>query len=80
MTASQQIFRIFFYGQPPRYWDDWFDTRCILAFNGGTYCFTGQVQDLAEFVGILARLQMLNLEVLYLQYGLEPGDPGQDSP
>ncbi len=65
-------FRIVFIGQPPKQWDDWFGVPARQDLPEAHHVFSGQVQDLAEFVGILGRFQMLNLEPVSIQYSTQP--------
>ena len=64
---SEIIFCITFLGQPPKPWDDWFDNPMQAEAFGQGYRVHGQVRDLAEFIGILRRLQLLNLNPISIQ-------------
>ncbi len=70
-------FRITFSYQPMEQWNDWFDFPIQPEGSGQLYYITGQVQDLASFLGILSRFQLLNLNPVSIQYGIETNNPGK---
>ena len=77
---SRRVFSISFLDQPPQQWDNWFDTPVRLETQQKHFIFTGQVPDLAEFMGILSRFQLLNLDPVSIRYSLEPEETGSEKP
>ncbi len=75
-----RTFRITFLSQPLEQWNDWFDFPIQPESSGQLYSITGQVQDLASFLGILSRFQLLNLNPVSIQYGIETTEAGTDQP
>ncbi len=75
-----RTFRITFLSQPLEQWNDWFDFPIQPESSGQLYSITGQVQDLASFLGILNRFQLLNLNPVAIQYGIKTAEPGQGQP
>ncbi len=77
---SHRYFRITFLDPPPAQWDDWFDTPVRLETQQKYFIFTGQVPDLAEFMGILSRFQLLNLDPVSIRFSLEPEETRPEKP
>ncbi len=74
---NEHYFRISFISQPMKQWDDWFDIPLQPEASEQYYIMAGQVQDLAAFIGLLNRFQLLNLNPESIYYGIEPIEPGQ---
>ena len=77
---SRRNFCITFLDQPPGKWDDWFDTPARLETRQKNFILTGQVPDLAEFIGILSRFQLLNMDPVSMWYSLDPEQTGPEKP
>jgi hypothetical protein len=78
--TRQCFFRITFLGQPPVQWDDWFDTPVGLENQQKNFIFSGQVSDLAEFMGVLSRFQLLNLDPISMRYSIDPIETSPEKP